>query len=137
MKNALFRLSKYSGDKNVFNDYTINALQQTASQMDGYLNYACALGGQNGIPTLVFYADHTIHAITRRTGIQYSYAIIAMLLERLEMKASAKESSSCRKMRQIGHHRATRNDVLLHCMTNIEIIFIISMSFLTEYTLPQ
>lgn len=33
MKNALFRLSKYSGDKNVFNDYTINALQQTASQM--------------------------------------------------------------------------------------------------------
>ncbi len=53
MKNALFRLSKYSGDKNVFNDYTINALQQTASQMDGYLNYACALGGQNGIPTLV------------------------------------------------------------------------------------
>lgn len=83
MKNALFRLSKYSGDKNVFNDYTINALQQTASQMDGYLNYACALGGQNGIPTLVSYADHTIHAIARRTGIQYSYAIIAMLLERL------------------------------------------------------
>ena len=60
MKNALFRLSKYSVDKNVFNDYTINALQQTASQMDGYLNYACALGGQNGIPTLVSYADHTI-----------------------------------------------------------------------------
>lgn len=46
MKNALFRLSKYSGDKNVFNDYTINALQQTASQMDGYLNYACALGAK-------------------------------------------------------------------------------------------
>lgn len=87
MKNALFRLSKYSGDKNVFNDYTINALQQTASQMDGYLNYACALGGQNGIPTLVSYADHTIHAIARRTGIQYSYAIIAMLLERLEMES--------------------------------------------------
>lgn len=87
MENALFRLSKYSGDKNVFNDYTIHVLQKTALQMDGYLNYACALGGQNGIPTLVSYADHTIHAIARRTGIQYSYAIIAMLLERLEMES--------------------------------------------------
>ena len=87
MKNALFRLSKYSGDKNVFNNYTIHALQKTALQMDGYLNYACALGGQNGIPTLVSYADHTIHAIARRTGIQYSYAIIAILLERLEMES--------------------------------------------------
>lgn len=71
MENALFRLSKYSGDKNVFNDYTIHVLQKTALQMDGYLNYACALGGQNGIPTLVSYADHTIHAIARRTGIQF------------------------------------------------------------------
>lgn len=87
MENALFRLSKYSGDKNVFNNYTVTALQKIASQMDGYLNYACALGGQNGIPTLVSYADHTIHAITKRTGIQYSYVIIAMLLERLEMES--------------------------------------------------
>lgn len=63
MFSNLTKLSAFAGDYELFNEYTIQALEKQKKQMDGYITYACTLGGQKGIPTLVSYETHVFKAI--------------------------------------------------------------------------
>lgn len=84
MFSNLTKLSAFAGDYELFNEYTIQALEKQKKQMDGYITYACALGGQKGIPTLVSYETHVFKAIQERFKIQYSEIIIEKLFRLLE-----------------------------------------------------
>ena len=84
MFSNLTKLSAFAGDYELFNEYTIHALEKQKKQMDGYITYACALGGQKGIPTLVSYETHVFKAIQERFKIQYSEIIIEKLFRILE-----------------------------------------------------